>query len=217
MSKSNRLGTSVHENDYDTNGIDNILSQNDSYILSIAREKIPSHITSPEVLDLEIQELAQRSRIKLWRMLQTKHITHIKAYLRCIVHSESVDMVRRYKSNLPLPINEEGELYQGSVLVAPCDGMQDPLYELEKKETATELIEHTAEILRSLPPCQKQVMLCFLKDQLDDVLTFTTALKKFEINIDTVNWPSNKKEVQKLKASLSPVRKKLHTTYYVSP
>ena len=217
MISSKLLSASVFESNYDANEINEILGQNDRYILALAREKVPRHIVSPEVLDLEIHELAQRSRIKLWRMLQTRHITHIKAYIRCIVHCESVDMIRRYKPNLPLPIDEDGELYQGNVLVAPSDGMQDPLYELEKKETATEMIEHTADALRSLPPCQKQVMICSLRDQLDDILTFTTALKQFEINIDTVRWPSKKKEVGKLKASLSTARKKLRTTFYVSP
>lgn len=214
---SNLLGASVFDSDYDVKEIDEILSQNDGYILALAREKIPHHIASQEVLDMEIHELAQRSRIKLWRMLQTKHITHIKAYIRCIVHSESIDMVRRYKPILPLPVDEDGELHQGKVLVAPSEGMQDPLYELELKELAAEYITHIVDVLRSLPPCQKQVMICSLKDQLDDVLTFTKAFKKFEINIDTVRWPAKKKEMKNLKASLSMARKKLRTTFYVSP
>jgi DNA-directed RNA polymerase specialized sigma24 family protein len=207
----NLLGVSAFDSEYDANEIDEILRQNDGYIFALAREKIPRHIASPEVLDLEIHELAQRSRIKLWRTLQKRHITHIKAYIKCIVHSESMDMVRRYKPSFPLPVNEDGELYHGDVLVAPSEEMQDPLYELEQKEMAAEYITQVVEALSSFPPCQQQVMICSLKDQLDDVLLLTKAFKKFKINIETRRWPSNKKEMKNLKASLSAARKKLRT------
>jgi DNA-directed RNA polymerase specialized sigma24 family protein len=204
-------GASPCDSDYDANEIDEILRQNDDYILTLARKKVPRHITSPELLDLEIQELAQRSRIKLWRTLQQSRVTHIKAYIRCIVHSASMDMIRNYKPDLPLPLDEEGELYQGNVLVTPCEGMQDPLYELEQKEAATEYITQAVDMLRTLPPCQRRVMICSLKDQLDDVLTLAQVFKNFEIDIEAVRWPSKKKEMQNLRASLSIARKKLRS------
>ena len=163
MITPNLLGASAVGGNYNTNAIDEVLRQNDGYILALAREKVPRHIASPEVLDLEIHELAQRSRIKLWRTLQKRHITHIKPYIRCIVHSESMDMVRCYKPDLPLPVDEDGELYQGDVLMVSGEGMQDPLYELEQKEMATEYITQAVDVLRSFPPCQRQVMICSLK------------------------------------------------------
>jgi predicted metallopeptidase len=55
---SNLLGASVSDMNYDANEIDEILGQNDGYIIALAREKVPRHIASPEVLDLEIHELA---------------------------------------------------------------------------------------------------------------------------------------------------------------
>jgi DNA-directed RNA polymerase specialized sigma24 family protein len=207
MITPNLLDASAVGGKYDANEIDEILRQNDDYILALARKKVPRHIATPEVLDLEINELAQRSRIKLWRALQKRHITHVKAYIRRIVHSESIDMVRRYKPDLPLPVDEDGELYQGDVLMVSGEGMQDPLYELEQKEMATEYITQAVDMLRSFPHCQRQVMICWLKDQLDDVLTLTKAFKKFEINI--VSWPAQKKEAIKLKASLSTAHKKM--------
>ena len=210
---TNPLGVSAFDSDYDENEIDDILESYDGYILALAREKVPRYIASPEVLDLEIHELAQRSRIKLWRTLQKRHITHIKPYIRCIVHSESMDMVRCYKPDLPLPVDEDGELYQGDVLLAPGEGMQDPLYELVQKETAAEYITQAVDALSSFPPCQQHVMICSLKDQLDDVLLLTKAFKKFEINIESMRWPSIKKEVKILKASLSAARKKLRSLY----
>src|SRR5436305_2965708 len=67
MTTSIQLGASAFDSDYDANQIDEILRQNDDYILALAVEEVPRHIASPDVLDLEIHELAQRSRIKLWR------------------------------------------------------------------------------------------------------------------------------------------------------
>ena len=209
----NLLDASAVGDKYDANEIDEILRQNDGYILTLAREKVPRHIASPDVLDLEIHELAQRSRIKLWRALQKRHITHVKAYIRRIVHSESMDILRSYKPDLPLPVDEDGELYQGDVLVALSEGMRDPLYELEQKEMAAEYITQAVDALSSFPPCQQHVMICSLKDQLDDVLLLTKAFKKFEINIESMRWPSIKKEVKNLKASLSAARKKLRSLY----
>lgn len=54
---SNLLGASVSDINYDANEIDEILGQNDGYIIALAREKVPRHIASPEVLDLEIKEV----------------------------------------------------------------------------------------------------------------------------------------------------------------
>ncbi|MHB8597825.1 MAG: RNA polymerase sigma factor [Ktedonobacteraceae bacterium] len=211
MSTPHLPGPSPFDSDYDANEIDEILKQNDDYILALAREKIPRHIASPEVLDLEIHELAQRSRVKLWRSLQKRHITHIRAYIRCIVHSESMDMLRRYKPELPLLVDEDGELYQGDVLVTPGEGMHDPLYELEQKEMVAEYITWVVDVLTSFPRCQQQVMICLLKDQLDDVLLLTNAFRTFEIDIEPVRWPSKKKDAGNLKASLSATRKKLRS------
>jgi DNA-directed RNA polymerase specialized sigma24 family protein len=209
MTISTLRGASPFDSDYDANEIEEILGQNEDYILALARDKVPRHIASPEVLDLEIHELAQRTRIKLWRTLQKSRITHIKAYIRCIVHSASMDMIRGFKPDLPLPLDEEGELYQGNVLLAPGEGMQDPLYELEQKESIAEYITQVVAILHTLPPCQRRVMICSLKDQLDDVSTLAQVCKNFEIDIEAVKWPSKKKEVLNLRASLSITRKKL--------
>ena len=120
-------------------------------------------------------------------------------------------MIRSSKSELPLPLDEEGELYQGHVLVAFSEGMQDPLYELEQKEIAAEYITQVVDVLHALPPCQRKIMICSLKEQLDDVPTLTQAFKKFEVNIEAERWPSKKKEMRNLKASLSIARKKLRS------
>ena len=201
------LDASVVDDKYDASEIDEILRGNDDYIVALSREKVPRQIASPEVLDLEIHELAQRSRIKLWRTLLKRNVIYIKSYIRFIVRSESIDMVRSHKPYLPLQVDEDGELYQGNVLVTPSEGMQDPLYELLQKETAEEYLLQAVDLLCSFPHCQQQVMVCSLNEQVDDARTLTKAFKKFKINI--VGWPQEKKELKKLKASLSAAHKRL--------
>ncbi len=58
MINPNLLDVSAVGGKYDANEIDEILRQNDGYILALAREKVPRHIASPEVLDLEIHALS---------------------------------------------------------------------------------------------------------------------------------------------------------------
>ena len=89
--------------------------------------------------------------------------------------------------------------------------MQDPSYELAQKEIDVEYITQVVEGIHSLPPCQRKVMICFLKEQLDDVPTLTQAFKKFGVNIEAIGRTSKKKELQNLKASLSTARKKLRS------
>ena len=211
MTISALQGISPYDSDYGSKEIDEILRQHEDYICALARDRVPRHLVSPELLDLEIQELAQRSRIRLWRTLQKTRITYIKAYIRSIVHSVSIDMIRGYKSDLPLPLDEDGEIYQGNVLVTCSEGMQDPLYELEQQECVSEYITQVVDLLSSFPLCQRRAMVCSLKNQLDDILTITQVFKNFEINIEAVRWPSKKKEEQNLRASLSVTRKKLRS------
>ena len=63
-----------------------------------------SNIARPEVLDLEIDEITQRVRIKFWQALLKKKIEHHRAYIRSIVSlNQFNDIGRRRKTPLPLP------------------------------------------------------------------------------------------------------------------
>src|SRR4051812_44128279 len=109
--------------------IEEVLMQYDGFIVAVVREHIgmdPTLIRAA-VRDLEIDELIQMVRIKLWHALERKEITYPKAYIRRIVYSEIVDMTRRQKRPVqPLPEDEEGEIYCGKLLVSPGEGMADP-------------------------------------------------------------------------------------------
>jgi len=157
----------------------------------------------------EIEDLIQKVRIKLWLTLQRKLINNLKAYVRCIVFTEAIDMVRQYRSTLSLPLDEDGELYHGSLIYGQSEGTQDPSYEIEQAEELDDAVQNIFEAIVRLPPRQQQAMICSLKDQIDDVCPIIDALRDRLIDVDKANWPEEKNELQSLRASLSVARKKL--------
>ena len=205
MKFENLCGVSEKESNLD---IEEILTRFDSYIVMLVQKKAcsSSNIAHPEVLDLEIDEIIQRVRIKFWRALLTKHIDHYRAYIRSIVSNEFSDLGRRRKAPLPLPTDEDGELYMGNVLVNESKELADPAIAFEKEEAMDDLLELTAEVVTDLPPRMKLAMINHLKDQVDNLIRLTEAFEKREVNITTMKWPDDLADSKRLKASLSPAR-----------
>src|SRR6266436_9495914 len=165
MGVSHMIGSSAYDSDCD---VDELLERNDAYIVALARKKVPRNMIHPEMLSDEIDELAQKIRIKLWQASQKKKITSPRSYISCIAHSESVDMVRQRKFALPLPVYEDGEIYQGNLMILPGEGVQDPAEKLEHEEVIIEWIARVVEGVLALPPRQLHAMICSLKNQIDD-------------------------------------------------
>jgi DNA-directed RNA polymerase specialized sigma24 family protein len=184
----------------------------DAYIRDLARKFFPQTVAHPDVLDLEIDELVQKVRIKLWSVLRKRSVSHLRAYVRCIVQTEAIDMLRRHKATLSLSMSNDGELHQGTVLMSYSEGMQDPLYEIEQEEAMTEYVRRTANALLTLPPGQRHALICALKDRLDDLNGLLDALREREINIEQVHWPEDKKALQSYRTSLSLARSKLRVS-----
>lgn len=179
-----------------------VLEGLNKYIFKLAWRKIPRYTTRSEELDLEIDELVQRTRIKLWQALQKGHVINPTAYARSIVFTESVNMQRRYKPEQSLSNEEADNLY--------CDqGVQDPSENVEHAEELTACIEKVLRAILALPPCQKQAMICSLKDNHEDALPLLIALTDQGIDIESIHWPEGKAETQRLRASLAVSRKKL--------
>ncbi len=206
MAITNPPGPFVYDTDPD---IVEILEQYDSFIVALAREKVPRNVTTPETLHMEIDELAQKVRFKFWLALKRKEIANPEAYIRAIVHSQVVDMVRRHKLVYRLPMDEDGELYQGHTLVEAGQGMQNPAEEFERKEALNDYLTKIIATILELPPSQRQAMMIFLKEQPGDILFLEEIFQNLGINIEAINQPGRKDEVQRIRASLSVARKKL--------
>src|SRR5947209_7874286 len=189
--------------------IEKILEDFDGYIRSLVERKVPRALMPRETLNMEVDDIVQNVRIKLWQALQRREIINLGAYIRCIIHTECVNMVRGHKPILPLPINEEGELYQGKVLVAPGQGMQDPAYEFEYQEALADWMMEIVDAVLALPQQQRHAMLSVLKDWSNDVLPLANALIDRGVDLEAVYWPKEKEELHTLRVSRSIARKKL--------
>src|SRR5579885_1943586 len=137
MPSANSNGVLLCKNDQDE--IISFLEQHEAYILAQARRLVPRNIFSPEVIDLETDELVQKSRIKLWQTLQERTITNPRAYIKAVVHSEAVNATRsKHRSLLPLPVDVDGELPQGHSIGRLREDALDPATLFEQNELVTE-------------------------------------------------------------------------------
>ena len=193
--------------------IEEILIEYDQYLTRQVHDCMRSHsdVIRPEVLDLETDELVQRVRIKFWHALEDKQIDFPKTYIKRIVNSEFIDMVRRIRPNyaLDLPMDEEGEIYQGHMLITPSAGMADPSIEYEERVEASERMEEVVDAVLTLPERQQQAIVCDMRDRVDDLDALTKAFKKRKAAIETWQWPQQKKEKTLLRASLNYARLKV--------
>jgi len=189
--------------------VEELLEQYDSYIVALVRQRVyRTKIGDLPISDLECDEIIQQVRIKFWTMLSQKNVEYPKAYLRMIVHTIMIDKQRARKPPLPLPVDEEGELYAGTVIAQTQEEMENPANEFEQEEAVRELLERTAAAVASLPPRQQRAMIASLAERVDNVLQLVEAFKKYRIDVLT-NWPEDKQEHLLLKASLSIARRKI--------
>ena len=191
--------------------IEELLERDEAFIISQVRDLMHRnpHIVHPDVLDLEIDELVQCVRIKFWQVLQGgKQVEYSRAYLKRIVHSEFIDMLRRKKPqrSLPLPIDEEGELYQGDMLIMPGEGMADPAEVVEQQVEAEICLHEVIGAVLQLSERQQWVMVCSLRDRVDNLAQLEDAFEECQEPIGMLQWPVEKSEKQLLQASLSAAR-----------
>jgi DNA-directed RNA polymerase specialized sigma24 family protein len=201
----------VSEEDSDPD-IEEILVRFDPYIVAEAEKLVrrSSNFAHPEVLDLEIAEVAQRVRIKLWGVLKReKHIEFPKAYILKIVNNEFHDILRRRKPLLPLPTDEDGEIYMGNVILTESEGMSDPAYEFEQKEGLNNWMALAAQVVSKLSQRQKHAMICLLKERIDNYMQLVEAFEQHQIDIEAFEWPDDEVDETRLKASLSAARRNI--------
>lgn len=203
----------------DSDSVEELLERFNWYIVAQAEKIVfrSSNFADPAVLDLEIDEIVQNVRIKLWKASGERSIESPKAYIRQMVHNEFIDALRRRKRLLPLPIDEDGELYQGDLLlVKPGEDSTDPVDVIEQEEAVAELLKKLIDGVSTLPTIQQRAAICSLKDRVNDSLQLIETFRGRDIEVEPIEWPDDKIDVQRLKASLSAARKKLELYMEVS-
>ncbi len=162
---------------------ESLLKHFDHYIIKQVRYLVKSYplAVHPAVMDLEIDEIVQRVRIKLWQALKKRCIRVPGAYIRLIIHSELVDMMRRQRPVLPLPIDDEwisDDMRDFIDQQAP-----DPADEMEQRLEAVISLRKMAQAVMSLPPRQRQAVMCLLRDKVDDVTQLFDVFKLYSVDM----------------------------------
>ncbi|HLI09235.1 MAG TPA: hypothetical protein VKV40_21905 [Ktedonobacteraceae bacterium] len=193
-----------------------LLAEYEAYIVTVARQKFPRSIVHPDRLADEIEEFAQRIRIKFWLSLQKQDIIAGRAYIRQIAATVSVDMIREHRPMLALPVNEDGELYQGNLLFTPRQEEQDPALLLAQEESYNDCAAWMAQGVLALPKLQQQAMLHSLKKRINDLQPLLEALEQRGADIQGATQPADTNQQRSQRTSLSIARKKMrawHSRY----
>jgi RNA polymerase sigma factor (sigma-70 family) len=177
-----------------------ILQDIDDYVIGQAYKLmklyLPYEYTTPDTL--EVDELVQRVRIKLWKMLEKDQILHPYSYVKRIVYNEFIDMKRQQKRLLALPIEEHDRL----------ESLTDPANAFMQRVENALLLHSIAQMVASLPPRQRLAMACLLRDYMDDIVPLQTIFKMYGIDVEAAHWPTERAEKRLLLASLSVARQK---------
>jgi len=189
--------------------IEEILKEVNRMLKRIAREYVPGTIVLRGTEELEADDLAQHTLLKLWEEMQKKSITHYRAYARSILHNAAMDMVRRYRPMGQLPLNEHGELMQGQLLFADNEIAEDPARQVERRDSLTRCMRMMVSDVLALPPQQRRAMICDLKDRLADLLPLIELFGERGVDIRPINWSKDQRELRSQRVSLAVARKKL--------
>jgi len=194
---------------YVSNPENDFLAEYDSFIQAEARKAFPTRLFHKDLYELEVTELTQIIRIKLWKAYQKRTINNPRAYIRMIAYTSAVDMVRHHRPTISLLAELNGEPGRCDFEQAQNERLRDPAFEIELGEIDRSLLTKLVEAILALPHRQRDAVLYSLMEHHDEVQSLINVLKDEGIDIATLNCPKEKYEVYLLKASLSVARKKL--------
>ena len=189
--------------------INEILVQYDGFIQHLARKNVPRNVISAEEIDMEIDDLVQTTRFKLWLALQKREIHNVKNYIRGIMRNEVVTTVRQHEPTTRLVMNDEGELPQTSTVLVASKESYDPVAYAEQEEVLTCYSSKLTQHIVPLPPQQRRAILCALKEQIADLLPLADMFQPYGIDVEHLDWPEAENELRSSRVSLSIARKKL--------
>jgi DNA-directed RNA polymerase specialized sigma24 family protein len=201
-------GLPEQENTLDVN-VDEILEQYEAYIVALARKELPHIAMHMDVLEDDIDEIAQMARIKLNSALGKGPIGNLAAYVKKIVHSQRIDLLRKYRYTLPIIINDDGEIQQQGKVMFLCSRSLDLEQEFEQQEQLAYIVDKMVEDILKLPRKQQYAFICLLKDHASETLPLLCALVQHGIDVKSIQWSKKPGERRSQRSSLSMARKKL--------
>jgi RNA polymerase sigma factor (sigma-70 family) len=191
---------------------EDLLKQFEYYIVYHARLLVHRYSGSAHAEQVdEADELIQRTRIKFWQMLSKSHIEYPRAYIKRIIFTEFSDMKRQQKTCPMLSLDEE---WPGSQL-EQIENVPDPADEVEERLEGEEFTQKVIQLILRLPPRQRDAIICLLLDQADDPAHLAELFKKYQLNIEVLQWPNSKTEKKLLQASLYIARQTLARSLHI--
>ena len=186
-----------------------ILKRYDWYIVVQAKRIVRLYpaLAHQAVMDLEIDELIQRVRIKLWRTLEKRTILYPHNYIKRMIRNQLIDMQRQMKPTVPLPIDEEEEWQFSEAIGITLAHTSDPAEEVEQRIESSSLLEKTVPLVLRLPPRQRLAMMCSLKERVDDLVELVNSFQAYQTDIERVSWPAEHHNRRVLQASLVVARR----------
>jgi RNA polymerase sigma factor (sigma-70 family) len=163
-------------------------------------------LAQQDVIDLEIDELIQRVRIKFWRALERRPILYPHNYIKRIIRSEIIDMQRQRKPSVPLPTDDDDQWLFWELNGLIIADTHDPADEVEQRLESSSLLERTVPLVLGLPPRQRLAMMCALYEKVDDLVQLVDCFKAYHSDIETLQWPTEPHERRVLQASLVVAR-----------
>src|SRR6266487_660471 len=88
-------------------------------------------------------DITQDAFMRFWLISEKQPISSPKAYIHRIVSTVIVDLARKYRPHLyqGLPVDEDGEVYEGLLLDAAELELHNPETIIEQQEACDELME----------------------------------------------------------------------------
>jgi DNA-directed RNA polymerase specialized sigma24 family protein len=192
--------------------VNELLESLDPYIRRLASKRLPREMIPSTQWADDIEELIQKTRIKVWEALCRGSLTNPHGYIGAIIRTEAIDMIRFYQRVLPLVLNEEGEPLVVLSIAQPLFSLevQDPAEIVEQAEAAAECAELAATHIMMLPHCQRYALIDILKQRIRDILPLVERLKCKGLDITDVSLPTlREKGKNTASTSLWIARKKL--------
>lgn len=194
--------------------INALVAHYEPYIRMQVKRKAPIYriLVHPDVLDMELDDIAEDVLIGFWQKLRTSMIHHPEAYIQRMIDYAFLDILRRQKrQGVPVLLSmiPDDDPSQESLLEICDETAPDPEIDLIQQESASLLAKRLVRALRQLPPRQKQAMECSLHEHLAEISQFGPTFTACHVHIENAQWPGIEEEKRRLKASLFAARSTL--------
>jgi DNA-directed RNA polymerase specialized sigma24 family protein len=137
----------------------------------------PAFAHSPS-LDLEIDDVVQQIRIKLWQTVQKQVLRSPRAYIARMISTTLVDLLRSREPTFRLFLDDEGEPYASYPFIEPGEGMGDPEHEISQEAELRALLVEVLLPLQTFPLRQQVALLSALWDRIDDLELLRSVLQR---------------------------------------